>query len=251
MADKKSNEPTEMSSNSDKCSGMQLEEVPLDPKSEKFYRKNTIPPSTVPSGKPSTVVENDTVQHTGVSDHGGGSLMFLVFSSVALTAINVFLLSVSTSVPPQQHLLPNGDRMVPCSNDVNNPMCFDVVDFHGLPIYRSDGKKRFLNLRPCSKSARNSKHLECTGEFLFAHNSSVYWFQRLYRDIRDDTYSLVGGATSEVGDMEGSLRVRHMLTPPFNWILGYEDVPPNEHPDASLYVRGTIHTEHCVSENGN
>ena len=253
MADKKDDESAEMSTESGRSSGVPLEEVSLDSNSEKFYRNNTTSSSPVPSRKPSKVTETCTIRDTEVSlkDHPSGSLMFLVFSSVALAAINVFLLSVSTSVPPQQHILPNGDRMVPCSNNAENPVCFEVVDFHGLPVYRSDGKKRFLNMRPCPRSARNTEHLECSGEFLFAHNSSVYWFQRLYRDIRDNTYSLVGGATSEHGDMEGSLRVRHMLTSPYNWILGYEEVPPNEHPDTSLYVRGTISTERCIDDNQN
>ena len=175
---------------------------------------------------------------------------FLIFSSLFVVMVNIALLSMSSTSGHIQGrkflVMPNGDKMVPCPDKPESPVCFDVVDYEGQTVYRSEGDKRYLNLRKCSKFASNTNALECKGEFLFAHNSTIYWFQRLYYDSAESTYSLVAGATSNTGDIKGALRVRHMLNSPYNWILGHEEVPPNDFPDSALYVRGTIVSEHCL-----
>ena len=142
-------------------------------------------------------------------------------------------------------VLPNGDMVVACQD--SDPSCFDVVDRSGRTVYRSNGRFRSMNLSPCSADAPRSLDEICLGEILFSHNATLLWYQRLYRNIRDQSLSLVSGARTENGDVRGDIKVRHMLSEPYNWVLGYDALPPNTHPQYDIYVQGTVRADQCTT----
>lgn len=91
----------------------------------------------------------------------------IVFSLILLVT-NTFLLSMS-SAPSNSLGLPNGDRVEPCGD-----ACFQVVDYLGVPVYKSDGSQRSLPMRPCEHP--------CHGEYLFATTDNKHFSLQLLND---------------------------------------------------------------------
>lgn len=207
---------------------MPLEDLSIDADTKVFYKF---------VGSPSTNTNPESTM-----DNNLKPLTHIAFSSILIVVVNIFLLSMSMTPPEKHTKLPNGDKMIACNDKPGDPTCFDLIDYLERPIYRNDGEKRFLNMAPCSQNSSN--HINCIGEYLFSYNSSVNWFQRLYLDTKDGTYSLISGTASANGNLiRNPLRLRQMLSPPYNVIIGYEDVPPNDHPETTLYVRGKVITD--------
>ena len=135
--------------------------------------------------------------------------------------------------------LPNGDHMVRCPDRPTDETCFQMLDYKGKTLYRSEGRRRVLALYECDPSATETERFKCVGEYAFSHNSTAIWFHRLYLDRVTEKYSLISGPESR-DKRVAYPRVRHMLSPPYNWIVSYDPIPGDDFPQSSLYVRGRV-----------
>ena len=80
----------------------------------------------------------------------------LIIFSLALLVLNIFLMGMSTAPMESLPVLPNGDRVRPCGKS-----CFEVVDYMGVPVYKSNQGRRSIPLRPCEDEG-------CSGEYQFS-----------------------------------------------------------------------------------
>ena len=135
--------------------------------------------------------------------------------------------------------LPNGDHVASCPDRPGDENCFQMLDFSGRTVYRSEGRKRVLALHTCDPSAAETERFKCTGEYAFSHNSTVTWFHRLYEDRSTGKFSLVSGPHSRDRTVTYP-RVRHMLSEPYNWIVSHESIPSDDFPHSSIYVHGKV-----------
>jgi hypothetical protein len=165
----------------------------------------------------------------------------LIFACALMTMANIACLSVSfrgsegiVGTP-----FPNGDHALKCQDRPSDDTCFEMHDFEGKTIYRSEGRKRVLELYKCDSVARETERFKCMGEYVFSHNSTLIWFHRLYLDKDTNTYSLVSGPEAQ-DSRQIYPRVRHMLDEPYNWVISYDAIPSNDFPQSSLYVRGSV-----------
>lgn len=140
----------------------------------------------------------------------------------------------------------NGDRVRKCPEKEYDGNCFEVTDTQNHVIYRTDNDKRILNFFQCSYSAPETETDKCIGEYAFSHNSTIIWFHRLYFDKMNNQNSLIVGPENLDNGKERFPKIRHMLQEPYNWIIGYEDIPPNEFPGHQLYVRGKVMVDSCA-----
>lgn len=165
----------------------------------------------------------------------------LIFACALMTMANIACLSVTfrgsraiVGTP-----LPNGDHVLKCQDRPKDDTCFEMHDFEGKTVYRSEGHKRVLALYKCDPMARETERFKCMGEYVFSHNSTLIWFHRLYLDKDTNTHSLVSGPEAHDGRQRYP-RVRHMLDEPYNWVISYDEIPANDFPQSSLYVRGSV-----------
>lgn len=165
----------------------------------------------------------------------------LVFACALMTMANIACLSVAfrSSEGIVGTLLPNGDHVLKCPDRPFDDTCFQMHDFEGKTVYRSEGRKRVLALYKCDSTAQETERYKCMGEYAFSHNSTLIWFHRLYFDKETNSYSLISGP--EARDKGKTYpRVRHMLQEPYNWVISYDAIPTNDFPQSSLYVRGSV-----------
>ena len=141
--------------------------------------------------------------------------------------------------------LVNGDKVRKCPEKEYDGNCFEVTDTQNHVIYRSDNDKRILNYFRCSFSAPETANDKCMGEYIFSHNSTVVWYHRLYFDKITSKHSLIVGPENLNTEEYRFPKIRHMLQEPYNWIIGYEDIPPDEYPGHQLYVRGKVMVDSC------
>lgn len=165
----------------------------------------------------------------------------LIFACALMTMANIACLSVSfhgsgTIVGTP---LPNGDHVLKCQDRPNDDACFEMHDYEGKTVYRSEGHKRVLSLYKCDSMAKETERFKCVGEYAFSHNSTLIWFHRLYLDKDTNTYSLISGPEAH-DSRQRYPRVRHMLHEPYNWVISYDAIPANDFPQSSLYVRGSV-----------
>ena len=170
-----------------------------------------------------------------------------VFVCVLMTMANISCFSAyyhSTHARKLDMLaLPNGDHVSECQDKPRDKTCFEMHDFEGKTLYRSEGAKRVLALYKCNPRAHETEQYKCVGEYAFSHNSTLIWFHRLYWDKFSDTYSLVSGPDAPDSQLLYP-RIRHMLDKPYNWVIGYEHIPSNDFPHSSLYVKGKVVVDH-------
>lgn len=141
--------------------------------------------------------------------------------------------------------LVNGDKVRKCPEKEHDGNCFEVTDTQNHVIYRSDNDKRILNFFRCSFSAPETEKDKCIGEYTFSHNSTLVWYHRLYFDQINNKHSLIVGPENVENEEYRFPKIRHMLQEPYNWIIGYEDIPPDEYPRHQLYVRGKVMVDSC------
>lgn len=148
-----------------------------------------------------------------------------VFSLVVIL-LNIFLIGMVTMPDVKQTVLPNGDKVVSCGE-----YCFQVEDYHGVPIYRSSKYARTLSMQPC----RAHRETGCIGEYVFSQDDKLYWSQQLHEV--NGTKSLVVSATDRDGKtVPEAFKMRYMLQPPYNWILSRADVPEDTAPQSAIHI---------------
>lgn len=162
----------------------------------------------------------------------------MLFVTFLLCGINIILLGLHTK-NDKKCFLGNGDHVTDC---VDNPMdktCFEVKDQNDRIIYRSQKDNRLLGFYKCSNSAVETQLHKCIGEYAFSYNSTIIWYHRLYHDTEQNKYSLISGP-EDIGVIGRKLKYRHMLSYPYNYIISYDDIPPDTHPDVELYIKGRV-----------
>ena len=149
----------------------------------------------------------------------------LVIFSLVILVLNIFLMSMASLPEKMQVVLPNGDKVRECGE-----YCFEVVDYHGTPVYRSERHVRSLALRPCLAGGSS-----CKGEYLFSHDGEVFWSQQLH-EVNGTRSLIVSATTVEGKPISQAFKMRYMLQPPYNWIVSQADVPADSHPEEAIFV---------------
>ena len=181
--------------------------------------------------------QSDSSLKTTISNNNGIVILFCVILSVA----NVAVLSIRGESPnPMKCDLMGVDYVQPCADKPGDKSCYEVKDIVADRIvYRMDGEKRLLGFTACGPHVPYTNSLKCIGEFTFAMNATSLWGFRLYEDAHSGHMSIVAGPHN-VQLSDEVYRMRHFLTPPYNWIISKDPIPKNEHPEYSLYVKGDV-----------
>lgn len=166
-------------------------------------------------------------------------LLCMLFTAANIGCLGAYYASSSSCRDSPGTALPNGDHMVSCPDRPGDETCFQMLDFSGRTVYRSEGRKRVLGLHACDPLAAETERFRCTGEYAFSHNSTVTWFHRLYVDRFTGKFSLVSGPESRDKTVAYP-RVRHMLSEPYNWIVSHDPIPSDDFPLSSIYIHGNV-----------
>ena len=158
----------------------------------------------------------------------------LIMASIAIVAIP------RSTQGTDNLVLPNGDHIRRCKDFPSDMTCFEVCDVRGHVIYRNHGQNRTLEFFECSPDAPETKTNRCVGEYAFSHNSSALWNVRLYLDDAHMTYSIISGPAG-AAHLDAVPRVRHILSPPYNWIIAFQPIPQNSYPGSLIFVDGEVH----------
>ena len=162
----------------------------------------------------------------------------MLFVTFLLCGLNIALLCIHRN-RLNQCLLGNGDHMTSCNDNPLDNTCFEVRDHNERLIYRSQRDNRLLGFYKCSDSAVETRRHKCIGEYAFSYNSTIIWYHRLYIDTEEKKYSLISGP-EDIGMIGRNLKYRHMLSYPYNYIISYDDIPPDMHPDVEVFVKGKV-----------
>lgn len=164
----------------------------------------------------------------------GQTLVFLL--TCVFCALNIALLNLGSPHRDSDHF-GNGDRIVPCPEKRSDQSCFEVRDHLGELIYRNERDRKLLGFFRCSDEAYQTSRHRCMGEYSFSHNSSLIWYHRLYFDLERKKKSMISGMrdTDHVGK---TLKYRHMLDPPYNYIISTDEIPADLHPDHQISFKG-------------
>ena len=182
--------------------------------------------------------KSNKVNDIKISNKSNMAINVILFVTFLLCGLNIALLSLHKRFD-NKCVLGNGDHVTDC---VDNPMdktCFEVKDQNERIIYRSQRDNRLLGFYKCSKSAIETRIHKCIGEYAFSYNSTIIWYHRLYHDSEQNKYSLISGP-EDIGTYGRNLKYRHMLSHPYNYIISYDDIPPDMHPEVELFVKGKV-----------
>ena len=163
----------------------------------------------------------------------------IVLFCVLITSANIAVLSIKAKSHVKQSNLFGVDHVQSCAEKPGDKMCYEVRDMTDRLIYRLDGNKRLMGFSACGPQTPNTETVRCIGELEFAYNSSPMWSYRLYEDIESKSYSIVAGP-SQMDMSDDVYKVRHILSPPFNWIISKEAIPRNQHPEYGLFIKGKV-----------
>lgn len=189
--------------------------------------------------------DNSSQEFQSTSDRhvvGLTSHMIVVFCFLFLSAAIAILACPKYVHSEKRITLPNGDHICKCKDFPGDTSCFEVRDVADRMIYKSHRQNRTLGFFQCSPDAPETKRTRCVGEYAFSHDSTVLWNMRLYLDNTDGTYSIISGPQG-AAHLDAVPRVRHMLSDPYNWIIAFEPIPRNSHPESGVYVDGEVHVQ--------
>lgn len=193
---------------------------------------------------------SSTWSHENLHTKKEDRILAFVFVILVLLLCNIGILCSKAILFKEKEernfALVNGDRVRNCPEKEYDGNCFEVTDTQNHVIYRTDNDKRILNFFQCSDSAPQTEKDKCIGEYAFSHNSSIVWYHRLYFDQEHNKHSLIVGPESLDNGEVKFPKIRHMLQEPYNWIIGYENIPPDDFPLHQLYVRGKVMVDSCA-----
>ena len=187
-----------------------------------------------------TKQENKKCTKTDVKmlDRHSTGVNMMLFVTFLLCGINIALLFLHKN-NDNKCFLGNGDHVTDCLDNPMDRTCFEVRDQNERIIYRSQRDNRLLGFYKCSKSAVETRRHKCIGEYAFSYNSTIMWYHRLYMDTETNKYSLISGP-EDIGIIGRNLKYRHMLSHPYNYIISYDDIPPDMHPEVEVFVKGNV-----------
>ena len=167
-------------------------------------------------------------------------MILILFCNIGLLCSKAILFQdIEENKSIKQQLI-NGDVVRRCPDKSYDNTCFEVTDKDHHVIYRSDNDKRILNFYRCSPTAKETQRHKCLGEYAFSHNSTVIYYHRLYLDKHENKHSLVIGPENLHNRDIQFPKVRQMLQYPYNWVIGFDDIPPDDFPEYQLYVKGQV-----------
>lgn len=216
----------------------------VSPESPLSISTNPSKRSTLPNSYPFKTWSQDNL-HTKKDD----KILAFICILLLLLLCNIGILCskalIFKETDKRNFALVNGDRVRKCPEKEYDGNCFEVTDTQNHVIYRTDNDKRILNFFRCSFSAPETETDKCMGEYIFSHNSTIVWYHRLYLDKINNKHSLIVGPENTEEYEIRFPKIRHMLQEPYNWIIGYEDIPPDDFPGHQLYVRGKVMVDSC------